>query len=68
MKNKFTEHPHAVEETYLEHMGIALGYCFGFALLTVQALIHAFLPWIFNGCISGKCCEIADHIRGRLEK
>lgn len=68
MENKFTDHPHVVNETYLEHMVIAFGYASGFALLTIQAIVHAVFPWIFNGAISGKCCEIADHIRGRLQK
>ena len=44
----FTDHPHAVGETYLEHARAAAG--FGFALLGAGAacLVHAFIPALFT--------------------
>lgn len=68
MKNPFTKHPNEVNETYFEHMKHALWYSGTFAILAVKSLIHAIFPWLFNGPISAKCCELADHMRGRLSK
>ena len=44
----FTDHPHSVGETYLEHMGVALS--FGLRLLGagLACLVHAFLPFLFT--------------------
>ena len=66
--NPFTKHPKEVNETYLEHMKHALGYSASFALMAIQALVHAIFPWLFNGNISKKCCNLADHMRDRLDK
>lgn len=43
----FSEHPASVGETYLEHMGTALG--FGFRMLAggSACLIHALVPRLF---------------------
>ena len=43
-----TEHPASVNETYLEHMAFASR--FGFTLLAAAgaALVHAFLPFLFE--------------------
>ena len=40
----FTDHPASVNESYRQHMGVALG--FGLAMLAggIGALIHAFVP------------------------
>lgn len=48
MKNPFTEHPHSIGETYLEHCMEAL---YLFVRLTYSGLamiIHAFLPFFFT--------------------
>ncbi len=47
----FTEHPASVGETYLQHLGSALGFAGWLALAAVVCLLHALLPWLF--CQSG---------------
>lgn len=42
--NPFTEHPHAVGETYGEHFAVAAGVSRQLAGAAVAALIHAFMP------------------------
>ena len=67
MKNPFTEHPREVNETYFKHMKVATGYGFCFLKLACKSFIHGMFPWIFNGCISKKVCDISDHIKGRIK-
>ncbi len=67
MKNPFTEHPHKVNETYFEHMKVTWAYTFCFFWLACKSLVHGIFPWIFNGCISKKVCDISDHIKGRIK-
>lgn len=49
----FSEHPAAVGETYLEHMGVAGS--FGWAMLKGSAacFVHALLPFLFTTTGSG---------------
>lgn len=46
MSISFTEHPHAVGETYTEHFGVAAG--FGTAMIGggLACLVHAVLPFL----------------------
>ena len=46
MSISFTEHPHAVGETYAEHFGVASG--FGGAMLVggLACMVHAVLPFL----------------------
>ena len=48
MRNPFTEHPHSVGETYLEHMWNALKIVFTIQILSLIIYIHAFLPFLFE--------------------
>jgi Family of unknown function (DUF6356) len=42
----FTDHPHAVGESYFEHMGVALSFAGPLAKAAAGAFIHAFLPFL----------------------
>lgn len=47
IKNIFTDHPKAVNETYFEHLKAALGFSFDLLIGGAACLIHAFLPFLF---------------------
>lgn len=47
MRRLFTEHPASVDETYLEHMGMAAGFSFRMFLGAAACLVHAVLPFLF---------------------
>lgn len=47
MHQLFTSHPASVNETYFEHMLVALSFFARFALGAVVLLVHAFLPFLF---------------------
>lgn len=47
MKNLFTEHPHYVGESYLQHMRSAFRCGFGMILGGLACLLHAFFPFLF---------------------
>jgi hypothetical protein len=49
LKQLFTEHPDAVGESYVEHMGVALSFAGPLAVAAAAALVHAFLPFL---CVS----------------
>lgn len=46
LKRLFTQHPASVNETYLEHMGVALSFAGPLAKAAAGALVHAFLPFL----------------------
>jgi hypothetical protein len=48
MRNIFTEHPRSVNESYLEHMKVALYYGINMSLGAVFCTTHSFLPFIFK--------------------
>lgn len=48
MANPFTRHPEAVGESYGAHFGVALSYSGRLFLAAGAALVHAFLPFLFE--------------------
>jgi hypothetical protein len=48
VREAFTRHPHAVGESYLQHSGVALSYSGKLFLAAGAALVHAFLPFLFE--------------------
>ncbi|MEL7150345.1 MAG: DUF6356 family protein [Pseudomonadota bacterium] len=50
----FTAHPAKVNETYLEHAAVALGFAGQLFLAAGAALIHAALPIAFEKTASNK--------------
>ncbi len=49
----FTDHPAAVGETYTEHFGVAIRYSGKMFTAAFCALVHAFLPFMFEKTASG---------------
>ena len=48
LKALFTEHPDAVGEDYAEHFGVAMRYSGRLFAAAGAALVHAFLPFLFE--------------------
>lgn len=44
----FLDHPQSVNETYTEHMGVALYFFFWLTVAAFCALVHAFIPAAFD--------------------
>ena len=58
----FTEHPASVDETYTEHMAMALGFAGRMFTGACGCLLHAFLPFLCLKTGSG----IIDELHGRM--
>ena len=68
MISKFTHHPASVNETYFQHMGMALSFCGRFTYGAIAALIHAFFPFLFEKTGSELISELHNRMvanRGR---
>jgi hypothetical protein len=48
MKSLFTTHPRSVDESYFEHMAFAGRFSGQLFLAACAALVHAFLPFLFE--------------------
>lgn len=46
LKRLFNEHPASVNETYAEHMRVALSFAGPLAKAAAAAFVHAFLPFL----------------------
>lgn len=47
LRRLFTEHPASVEETYVEHLGVATSFGLSMILAGLACLVHAVLPFLF---------------------
>lgn len=67
MTRLFTEHPQSVDETYLQHMAFASKYAFTLFCAACAALVHAFLPFLFEKTASTIVRQLNErsHNRGR---
>ncbi len=68
MKNPFTKHPQEVDETYFEHMAMAVRYAFTFLLLFFVALIHAVFPFWFrktSSCVIQEMGKLIEEREGK---
>jgi hypothetical protein len=54
MLDRFTDHPHAVGETYAEHAAQAGGFGMQLVGAGLACLVHAVLPWMFEDYASRK--------------
>ncbi|MES0033318.1 DUF6356 family protein [Mesorhizobium sp. M0040] len=63
----FTNHPAAVGESYFGHMAFAAWFSSRLFMAAFAALIHAFLPFLFETTASGIIRELYErtHNRGR---
>ncbi len=67
MKSLFLTHPRSVDESYFEHMAFAGKFSGKLFLAGFCALVHAFLPFLFERTASGMIAEMyaRTHNRGR---
>lgn len=63
----FTDHPASVHETYFGHMAFAGWFASRLFLAAGAALVHAFLPFLFESTASRIVRELYErtHNRGR---
>ena len=60
LKHVFTAHPASVDETYLEHAGVALSFSWLMMQGALAGLVHAFLPFL--------CVKTGSTIISRLNE
>lgn len=65
-KEAMTAHPHAVGESYFEHMGAALRYSRTFAFCAFCAFVHAFLPFLFEKTASTIVKKMVADMNARM--
>jgi len=68
LKQLFTEHPDAVGESYLEHMGVALSFAGPLLLAGLAALVHAFLPFLCLSTASGTVKRLHARMTNRAPR
>lgn len=68
MFNKCKDHLEGVEETYFQHMCHALSYGSKMVAGGFGAIIHAFIPSIFQTTASRVTAELHQELQGRLAR
>lgn len=66
-KHLFVNHPREVEETYLEHAGVATRMGWKLAKLSGCAFIHAVIPGAHKTTVSSSIKRMADDMGYRAE-
>ena len=66
--NPFTAHLHAVGESYFQHLGVALLYSGRFFVAGFCALVHAFLPFMFEKTASTMVRNMVAEMDARIHK
>lgn len=61
----FTSHPETVGETYFGHMAFAAWFASRLGLAAGAAIIHAFLPFLFETTASRIVRQLADRTHNR---
>ncbi len=46
MIRRFTDHPASVDETYLQHMGMAFGFGSRMLVGALACFVHGLFPWL----------------------
>ena len=67
MNNIFTKHPNSVGETYFKHFYHAMSFSFLLFLLSLKALVHAFLPFFYVTAISERLKKINNQMQIRRD-
>lgn len=65
MSNPFTRHPDALGETFFQHFWHALSYSGRMFLAGGAALVHAFLPFLFEKTASNMIKSMYAEIAAR---
>jgi Family of unknown function (DUF6356) len=58
----FTEHPASVGETYVEHMGAAVGFGVRMMLAGMACIVHAVFPFLFVKTGSRAISQLNDRM------
>ena len=61
----FTEHPASVNETYVGHMAFAFWFASRLLMAAAAALVHAFLPFLFETTASSIVRELSERAHKR---
>jgi hypothetical protein len=61
----FTEHPASLGESYLEHLGTALGFGSRMVLAGLACLMHGLLPFLFERTGSRVVTELHEQMIAR---
>jgi hypothetical protein len=61
----FLAHPATVDETFLEHMGFALRFSVRLFAAAFAALVHAFIPCLFEKTASRIITELYHRTQNR---
>jgi len=61
----FTSHPAKVGETYFGHMAFAAWFCSRLSMAAGAALVHAFLPFLFETTASRIVRQLYEHTHNR---
>jgi predicted PurR-regulated permease PerM len=64
----FTQHPSEMGETYWQHAKFALHISGQCCLVAIQAIVHAFLPFIWTWAASQRLKQIQEEINIRKQK
>ncbi|WP_411286366.1 DUF6356 family protein [Phenylobacterium sp.] len=62
---KFTDHPHAVGETYADHAVTASNFGLELIAAGLACLVHAALPWTFETTASRRVRRLHAQMEGR---
>lgn len=68
MKNIFTKHPHAVGESYLQHLINASRFSLILFKLAFMSLTHAFLPFLFEHSTSDQINRLNTRLQERKKE
>jgi hypothetical protein len=64
MSNPFTAHPHAVNETYFQHLAFALKFGIKMTFGGMAAIVHAAFPFLFVKT-AGRICDALQAMRAQ---
>jgi hypothetical protein len=64
----FVEHPASVDETYFGHMAFAAWFSSRLFMAAGAAIVHAFLPFLFETTASRIVRELAERTHNRHAK
>lgn len=62
LMSKFTDHPEAVGETYVEHMGVALSFGLPMLAAGLACVVHGLLPFLFTTTGSRTVARLHDRM------
>ena len=63
----FLDHPHSVDETYLEHARFAAGFSATLFAAAVCAAVHAVIPCLFEKTASRMVARLYERTRYRVQ-